>query len=183
MKSKKLKISNNTNGFSLLEMIIAIFIFSLVIVLAVSTFVNVVSVRKKTKETQQNMENARVAMSTIAKEARNNLIISANASRIIIYDDAQKLCLKYAFVSTSLHYYYQTVIDQSGCTIGTVFSGDKIMLAGNVTGKFDVIASVADDLVGHATIMMEVQNPGSTDKAKMQTTVSLRVYSQETNPT
>jgi prepilin-type N-terminal cleavage/methylation domain-containing protein len=182
MKSETLKILKNKKGFSLLEMLVAVFIFSLVIVVVISVFVNVVNVRKKTKEIQQNMENARVAMGTIAKEVRNNPMISQSASFVRMYDDAQKLCLEYAFASSNLYYRYLTVVDQSGCTAATSLTGSVPMLSGNVSGKFEIVPSVADVSVGRATILMEVQNSASTDKIKLQASASLRSLSQEINP-
>lgn len=190
MKSKRLKISKKQKGFSLLEMIIAIFIFSLVIVVAVSTFVNMVSVRKKTREIQQNMENARVAMDTIAKQVRNNTLVipSANnptASNIRIYDSSQQLCVEYSFGAGNLKYsYLNSVADSVACGSAPIATFSNYnLLSGTVTaGYFGVTVSVPRSSIGRVTILMQIQNATGADKALVQTTVSLRSLSQEVNP-
>jgi prepilin-type N-terminal cleavage/methylation domain-containing protein len=187
MKYKKLKISENEAGFSLLEMIVAVAIFSLVIMVAVSTFVSVINVRKKTREIQQNMENARVAMDGITKILRNSDVVSSTQSKVRIYDYSQERCAEYEFISAtkSLKYSYNTVplaSKDADCTAGASLTAVPNMLSGTVSsGKFNVSPST-DILVGRATIMMQIQNAGGTDKALLQTTVSLRSLSQEVNP-
>ncbi len=175
-------------GFSLLEMIIAVFIFSLVVTVAVSAFVSAVSVRKKTKEIQQNMENARVAIDGMAKALRNGDIITGTVNTILAYNYSQERCEQYLFSGNNLTYSFKSVLqadymaDKTLCnsSLGGTFN----MLSGTVSsGKFNVIPSVAGSSVGRVTILMQIQNAGGADKALMQTTVSLRSLSQEVNPT
>ncbi len=186
-----ININKKHKGFSLLEMIIAIGIFSLVVVVAISTFVSITSVRKKTGEIQRNMENARAAMGSVAKALRNSDIItpgsSGNTNTILAYNYSQERCERYSFSGSNLAYFFRDVSqadyenDKTLCNSG--LGGSFNMLSGTVSGgTFNVVPSVAGSSVGRVTILMQIQNTaGGVDKALAQTTVSLR-SGQEVSP-
>lgn len=176
-------------GFSLLEMIIAVAIFSLVMIVLVSTFVSMVSVRKKTREIQQNMENARVAMNSVAKALRNSDIIvpalDGNASIIRTYNYSQERCEQYEFNDNDLVYSFETVlvVNKADCDPTLPLNdGNFNMLSDTVSsGKFNVVLST-DSAVGRVVILIKIQKSGGVSEALMQSAVSLRSQSQEVNP-
>lgn len=72
----KFKIENFQKGFTLVELLVAIFIFSLVMVAIVSVFVSLVVSYGKIKAIKTVKENAEFAMNFIAKDVRMGKIES-----------------------------------------------------------------------------------------------------------
>jgi len=67
----KIKIKNKSqSGLTLIEMMVALFVFSIVVLIAIAIFVNVVQGQRKTKANQDVEENIRYALETMAKEIR-----------------------------------------------------------------------------------------------------------------
>ncbi len=71
---------NKITGFSLIEMIVAVSIFSLIVAAAITSFVSMVNSDKKAQQIQKNTEDARYAMDKIAKSLRTSTIIGCLVS-------------------------------------------------------------------------------------------------------
>ena len=65
-------------GFSFVELVVAIFIFTLVMITMSSTYGKFFVAQKKTRAVQQNAEDARFAMELIAKSLRTSKVLSCN---------------------------------------------------------------------------------------------------------
>jgi len=183
-QEKRKKNNSNTfkKGFSLLEVIVAVFIFVLVVSAASMTFINAIKGYDNAKTIQRDLEGAQQAMNIMAKTLRTSSIVddSQLPSRLDIYDYSQGRCIVYAFVGNTLQYGSIGSADKATCNFGTISLSE--MLPTFVTGSFDAVMSTSTpSFVGKATISMEVCHPdgcGVTyiDKAIIQTTVSLRDY-------
>lgn len=178
MKNKKLgKKNKKYKGFSLLEMLIAGFIFSLVITTAVSVFSNVFFTGEKTRGVQKNIETARTALDLMAKNMRMSSELgpnNTNTLNIYMFNNSQGECIGYRFNSGALEM-AQMENPTSGSTdcSGVFGAGDYTSITeGNVSGRFYVISTsnVDPKRVGKATARMEI------DGQYLQTTVSFRDY-------
>ncbi len=190
MKKNKFSSKNKSYpGFSLLEMLISMFIFTLIIITSVSIFARVASTRQKTREIQKNMEEARTALDLMAKNMRMSIglnnNIPGNDQRIYMLNASQGECICYIFYENKLKMSQVDVppananlSDNLKCkpvtgtlnywTDGTKFQN---IMENDVTGRFIVTPTSASlNDVGKATIVLKV------DGINLQTTVSFRDY-------
>ncbi|MDQ5970362.1 MAG: hypothetical protein QG603_139 [Patescibacteria group bacterium] len=72
---------NNKTGFTLVEMLIAISIFAVVATLASSLFSTFANNQKRTKVSQELLNNAQYALEIISREVKNNEIITFSSDR------------------------------------------------------------------------------------------------------
>lgn len=184
--------SNVKRGFSFVEVLVAIFVFSLVMVATAGIFGNASKGYSSAKAIQKDLEAAQNAMNAMAKVIRTSSVVNLSASRVDIYDYSQNKCIIYEFNTTNNELLYgandpQDAADpnpKSTCNFDGTGSSNLIttgiLIPAQVSGSFSGSPSTASS-VGKITISMEVSPdltaPGK-DKARMQTTVSLRDYTE-----
>ena len=190
-KTKKYK------AFSLMEMIIAIFIFSLIMTTVTTVFVKMANVRKKAKFIQKDVEDARFAMEQMAKTLRTSTVFAVNVTNTAItsaYDHSQGKCFGYQRVNSGTSVNKLQIKTGNGIKDVTTkkitgcnnWSAWTDMSEANVRSlNFDVIKSDGESVppkVGKVTIAMRIcydnkcTGANKTDEARIQTTVSLRDY-------
>lgn len=173
MKYKTKKLA----GFSLLEMIIAMSIFSLIVMATVAAFASIVSTQKKTKEIQKNLESTRTALELVGKTMRfSNHLSSGGESVIFLYNTSQNKCLSYQFSENGLEEAkFGPPSDPSDCENAENYIGIYKTLVAGATGKFNVIetnkeAAAGDFVIGKATISINIGGN------YLQTSASFRDY-------
>lgn len=168
-------------GFSLLEMTIAIFVFSLIILVSVSTFASIASVRNKTRGIQRNIETSGSAMELMAKTIRMSNLLSSddsgfNKQEIHMYNNSQGKCISYRFSDGNLQMNdIPTPAKSEECSDGTLSydDDDYADLARGVSGGFNIIKTDTGSnppIIGRATILIVAGDQ------KIQTSVSFRDY-------
>lgn len=185
---------SHSRGFSLLEVLIATFIFSIIMIAVTSYFVSVTSANQNSKRLQQNLEDVRFVMNRIAKVFRTSVLISSTTTEVRVFDYSQKRCLRYRFEGNSIVEYSSVSLptgqlDEKGWCAGMLsFSSNTLMSVStgvSLSGRF--VAVPSDDgatggskLAGRVTMNATVtrQNNAST----IQTTVSLRNYKEVYHP-
>ena len=80
IQNSKFKIQNSRSGLTLIELMVAIFIFSLIMVAILSVFVSTSTAHQKARAIKTVKENAEFAMSSIAKDVRMGNIDNATIS-------------------------------------------------------------------------------------------------------
>lgn len=164
-------------GFSLVELLVAIFIFSLMITVLTAAFSKVIIARKKTKDVQKSLEVARTAVQIMAKDMRNSTDLkpNGNTATITMFSNFQEKCLGYRFYDGRLQSSFDVGNSGSETEPNCASSGSnwKDMIPSDVSGSFIVIRS-EEGTVGKVTINMAVGKSGS--QQYMQTTVSFRDY-------
>lgn len=210
MKQRKSKNENfsiikklgKKKAFTLIELLLTIFIFSIIMVIVMGVMVNSVVVKKRIQGSAQNLEEARFAMETMAKTIRDSEIISCNdganvncdsgtINLIETYDYSQDKCIQYYFYSDAggnRDFFSRTVNpnvseDPSSCVFS---SGTFVSMIGSNSKiedvNFEVVKSDAT-VAGRVTILMEICSKyngdmncvaGKSDNFPIQTTVSLR---------
>ncbi len=178
-------------GFTFIEVIIATFIFVVIMTALVAVFGSALKSYKSGKAIQKDLEGAQQAMNIMAKTLRTSKIVSSTATAITVFDYSQddteesgpnKECIKYEFSGNSLRSGSASVADESACAVASTAD----MTTGTVTGNFYVVPS-DDDTAGKVMISAKVcpengcaGNP--RDEAKIQSTVSLRNEYEELAP-
>ncbi len=202
MRNSQLTTHNSQleKGFTFVEVIIATFVFVLIMTTLSVIFSSALKSLRSGKAIQKDLEGAQQAMNIIAKTLRTSKVVdpdipTLNASSITVYDYSQadfvdpvdgpnKECIKYEFSGNSLKSGAVTAANEDACAAASVTTAN--MTTGTVTGNFYVDPSTKD-LAGKITIAVKVCPPnGCTgnpkDEAKVQSTVSLRNEYEELAP-
>lgn len=176
-------------GFTLIEVVVALFIFALLMSSVSGVFANAFLGYKAARSSQRDTENAQYAMNAMAKELRTSSIAASSATAVRFYDYSQDICFAYRIQNGNLEVASVTPSDLALLPL----AADKldfcenppggmgpytIVTTGVVTGNFSVIASVPAPAssVGKVTISLQIAE-GTKHAARLQTTASLRDYS------
>ena len=188
-KTKRVNYSVR-QGFTLIEVVVAIGIFVIIASASSAAFTAMFGAYKGAKNLNENLKNSQHAMNLINKTLRTSTVISPSAdgesSTVTVYDFSQGECFKYDFIGTSLYESRGAVVMSSGnYTCPSLVSMTK-MTSGVVEGRFNVIRSVGSEdssgpvseKVGRITTAMKISNGEGTYKkiVNLQSTVSLRDY-------
>lgn len=175
---QKNKLNSKYRGFSLLEMLISMFIFILTITTAVSIFVGVAFARKESRKIQENMEDARTALDLMAKNMRMSSGLGPNGStnEIYMHNNSQGQCISYKFEDGTLKIGQKDPLaeDDINCSSGHI--GGYVfnpITSNNVSGNFQIVQTSSSNIpkvIGKATIAMTI------DGVNLQTSVSFRDY-------
>lgn len=189
------------NGFTFIEIIIAVFIFALMMMAVAGIFSSSIGGYQKARAVQKNLEDAQFVMNQIAKILRTSSIAddsfldSIVSDSIVVFDYSQGKCFRYTFDGNKIKFGKREAPVLAG-EEKELFEKDPIawcnsnkpnaptpMADLNVTGKFKITKSKPsidneNGVLGKVTISMKVcSNVGCTaDKADIQTSVSLRDY-------
>lgn len=194
-KIRKMSQANlsKKQGFTLVEVIMAMFIFTVMMVAISGVFVSFIKANRHARAVQQDLEDAEYAMNIMAKTLRTSSIVTIGATRysIEIYDYSQGKCFGYSFNGGNLRVRSvapTTANDPSTCAANLALlpatAYQNLTNSGNVLlAESGFVRKIETDSnnVGSVTILVTIQEAGTTDKARVQTSVSLHDYS-EVNP-
>lgn len=181
-----------------MELIIAIFIFSLVMTASVGIFSAVIKGYRHAKVIQRDLEDAQAAMNSLAKSLRasavvlcegNNCGISASYySKIRVFDYSQEKCIEYEISDIYLKQKSANLPVTnpepiSWCVNNTTFGATDDLVADVKSGSFYVRPEITTDSpnnqVARITVALKICpngicSAGVNDAAVIQSTVSLR---------
>ncbi len=180
-------------GFSFLEIMISIFIFSLMMTTISITFASLFENYRNSRAIQMNLENAQFIINTMAKSLRTSSVLSSTASSIKFYNYSDSNCFSYKFEDNSLqvasvsisNVSYPTVEERKAQCSSASLTYSNILTNVN-DANFSVIQSSegTPNVMGKVTVSIDVcANSGSEcsesvhDRARIQSSVSLRDYS------
>ena len=193
MKSSKFKVQSSKfrKGFTFVEVIIATFIFVVIMTAVTAVFGSAFKSYRTGKAIQKDLEGAQQAMNIMAKVLRTSSVENCSPpgpctlTSLRAYDYSQGKCIVYQFASdNSLKFGSASSADKITCDFVNIIPSS--MTTGTVTGNFYVTPSSAA-LAGKMTIAAKVcPATGCTgnprDEAKIQSTVSLRNEYEELAP-
>lgn len=175
----------NNRGFTLIEMMVAMFMFAILIAAVSQIFTSAFSGYRDAKAVQRDLETAQFSINTIAKELRTSTVVSASGSQssVKFYDYSQATCFQYRISGGNLQVARSgTPADVSECDSFNLSSFTAIA-HGIVSGGFFVTPSEpvsgtppAGGRVGTVTVSLEI-GESAVHRARIQTSVSLRDYS------
>jgi len=181
-------------GFTLIEILVAMFIFLMVVLAISGTFAKEITAYRKANAIQRDLENAQFAMGFVAKTLRTSSLSSTMSSgsdtKIRFYDFSLEQCMEYSF--DGIDYKLKVRIKDipldlwKDCAESTGLSNPEILTTGHIEGQFNFVKTEKSPVpqVGQVTITMQVYPPGGTenllekDVVRIQTSVSLRDYEQ-----
>lgn len=172
----KLCINKSSKGVSLLELIVAIAIFSIVITLVVSLFMTALKGQRRVIALQNAQDNARFLLDFMAKEIRQSTITTLATGPSYSLDITRPdgvTKIRYVFNANNIE---RNIIEGDGAS-GPINSGQV-----TVTGRFFIGGTSGgpggDNLQPKVTIALKVQTIGSkveeTAIINLQTTLSSR---------
>lgn len=174
-------------GFTLLEIIVALFVFSIAMVAVTAIFASFISANRTTKNTQKALEDAEQAMNIMTKEIRTSSVAFTSGSPvttlgILEYSDpAGPQCIGYRFNGTNIQYTAPVAVASglpTDCTQAVLTAAGATyanLINTPITGGSFIVTPSAPQTVGKVTILMSVT--AGTIQTPIQGTVSLRDYS------
>jgi len=183
MKIKKIE-NLNRKGFTLVEVMVALFVFALVMTATSVTFTKAFRVYSDAKDVQENMENAQYAMNLMAKTFRTSSVASSDGTfdSVTVFDYSQAVgpadgkCIRYYFdsVNNRIMKSENNAPNLTSCGSAAQPTGLPITSGNIVAAEFDVRSSSAGSVVGKVTFSMKLKKGKS--EVDIQTTTSLRDY-------
>lgn len=170
-------------GFTFVELLIAILIFSLMMIAVAGIFSSSFGGYRSARIIQKDLEDAQFVMNQMAKILRSSSIISSSGnSQLTVYDYSTQKCYNYKFEENKIKAssYAEDIKGkkiENFCASG--FSNFNSLAAFFVQGKFYPISSdKTSGRLGKVTISMKIcSNFDCTgDKVNIQSSVSLRDY-------
>src|SRR3989344_9059776 len=169
-------------GFSLIEVMVSLVIFSIIMLAITQTFTRSFASYRNAKNIQNDVANAQFALNLLSKELRTSSITSP-ASNVLVssvqfYDYSQGMCFAYWINAGALQVMKISVPNFDACDtlVGPYLY--KTITTGTVTGGFIITPSdftSGSKTVGKVTISLQISE-GTNHPVRIQTTVSLRDY-------
>ncbi len=169
--------SKKARGFTLIEVLVSLFVFSLMMAAVSQIFATAFSGYRSTRAIQQDIDNTQYSINVIAKELRTSSVVSAagNVTAVQFYDHSQGKCFRYRINGGNLQVASGAAADVGTCSTMALAAFTTIS-TGVVTGSFQVTLSTnAPRHVGKVTVALDISE-GPTHHARIQTTVSLRDF-------
>lgn len=174
-------------GFSLVEVLVSLFIFSLIMVIISQNFISFFKNYNNSKLIQRDLEEAQYALAQIAKTLRTSVIVEVGGGTdadhrgyVIVFDNSQTKCFRYTFTGATLEVKAKSGVVTSNDCVGMTNDGAQQMVHMPVSGNFifpKASSSAGNWRVGIITIRMAVGDQANVDDlVPIQTTVSLRDY-------
>lgn len=179
--------SRTLAGFTLIEIIISLFIFVIIMSALSHTFVRMFSSYKNARTIQEDIESTQFVMNRIAKELRTSTIVNPTGTlqtsqRVRFFDHSQtpnEPCIEYRISGTQLERAAADADEPSDCSGMSFNGGDFTVVSKGIRGGQFVITSSQEDpkRVGKMTLSLTI-GEGEIHRARIQTTVSLRDYGE-----
>lgn len=179
-----LKTNPVVKGFSIIEILVAVFIFSLIMVAVAQIFSSTMLSYNQGRTTQQNLEDTEVAMNTMAKVLRTSHVFNDNPNVIRAYDYSRNICVRYRLNVNGNNQLLVSTVNNGGTVkdpqCDFLAAPETSMINAKVSGQFDVVLSKdtltsSNPTVGKVTMSLVV-DPGTSWEQTLQTSVSLRDY-------
>lgn len=189
-KKKNRNKAIGKRGFSLIEVLVALFVFSLLIATLSAVYVDFLKAHLNAKETQRNVESAQSALNTLAKTLRTSSVLSPIAtsavSAVRIFDHSSGTCMQYLVNNSGSEklevQYTNNPVDEDTCKTTGAWAQPVSLIEGKVFGGFLVVPNSPTIEAGRVTTSLQICSRANTscnatsgNPVRIQTTVSLRI--------
>lgn len=188
-----MKQSIHKKGFTLIEMLISVFIFLMIMLVVVVVFAQHAKLYTYAKTLQRNIENAQFAINYVAKTLRTGSIMqTSDTQNLYMYDPSQSRCFRFRFIDGTFETTSGPALNSNECGSNSFYLGSGIegpfsLTTGDVDGHFAFVMTERDDQltqnineteIGRVMINIEVadQHQSDYESIYIQTAVSLRNY-------
>ncbi len=180
--SKKMQQpKKNSKGFTLIETLIAVLLFSLLSVMVSGVFSSFLKNYTESKKTLQGVEGGQFAMNLMAKTIRVSDVKAEGTNILQVYDFSQAKCLKYSWdsVGKKMQASYSTEAGQGTvdkCAFTSMGGAQDLTAADVQSASFKVVPSTPTTL-GFVIIALTIKDDTQTSAPmQIQMAVSLRNY-------
>ncbi|MDD5397312.1 MAG: type II secretion system protein [Candidatus Moranbacteria bacterium] len=179
------KNKNTKKGFSLVETLVAVAIFSLAAVMFAGSFASFLKTSLAAKQAQRNAESAQYVINLMAKTIRTSAIAkfdSVNSKKIRVLDYSQPTnannCIEYEYSNSDNKIIVSSAVatDVNDCKNKNNMPTSELTKAGEISGLSfsNVDADPATAPYGKVTIVVDIASNDPSNPSKVQTTTSLR---------
>jgi prepilin-type N-terminal cleavage/methylation domain-containing protein len=181
----KFRLKKSYRGLTLIEVLVALFVFAIMMVAVSGVFAKAFSGYRSTRATQRDVENAQYALNLITKELRTSTVVAPTtgpypftSSYVKFYDHSQGRCFYYRINASTLQVASNSATSVSNCRTMNLATFSTIS-TGTVSGSFRVTPSQGglSKRIGKVTIALRISED-ATHYANMQTTASLRDFGE-----
>ncbi len=180
--------NDRTKGFTLLEVVIALAVFSIITLGTIQVLAQGTKSYRNTKTVQSNLERAQFVLNAMAKELRTSSVVQSSiggtVSTITFFDYSQGRCIQYradesaGTVAKRSHAFSSSDpdTDRTSC-LGYIFTETYETVVSGLTDQMfsvDVSTPPPTPHVGRVTAVFVIGTSGAA--TAVQTTVSLRDY-------
>jgi prepilin-type N-terminal cleavage/methylation domain-containing protein len=168
-------------GFTLVEALVAIFIFTIIMAATSQIFATAFVGYRNTRSIARDIDNAQYSLNIIAKELRTSSVVDPASGSLVsrtdikFYDHSQDKCFRYRINANHLEVASGAAADSAAC-LGMTLNTFTTISTGVITGSFQVTPSTSSPpRVGRVTLYLDISE-GSSHHARIQTSVSLRDF-------
>ncbi|PIR73857.1 MAG: hypothetical protein COU40_00270 [Candidatus Moranbacteria bacterium CG10_big_fil_rev_8_21_14_0_10_35_21] len=181
-------------GFTLVEVLVSMFVFSLVMMSMVGIFGQSTASFKSGKNIQANLEEAQFALNKMAKTIRTSSVFGndgiQNNLKIFNYSLTDSNCIRYFSMNDKLMVNSNTQADRASCeSVDFINSDADALIEGYVSNiNFKVVNSLDKSKVdgpkaGRVTMTLKICESSDEKKcANIQSSVSLKDYDVSMTP-
>lgn len=180
----------NKKAFSLIEVLVALFVFSVLVTAVSNVYVGFLSNQLRAKEIQRSLESAQAVLNGMSKTFRTSKVVKPASSSLVssirIFDysksSLEDACIEYSVVGEKLTM-KSANLTESNCTSSAGLGSENSLIDGRVFGGF-WIDLTDSSRIGKITTSLQICPNGSAssycsansaNSVKVQTSVSLRV--------
>lgn len=188
-------ILERQGGFTLLEMLLSMFVFALMMMAVTGIFASGFSSYRNARESQRALEQAQQAIDTMGKYLKTSSIAgntyqSAGSATLLFFDYSQGKCFLYQVNGNVLQMASTNTLTRAQCDNYTANGGaDFVSLTtGSIANakpfayamsKDPVVANNTPNRIGEVTVTLDVRSAATaTIPNVIQTTLSLRDYTE-----
>lgn len=186
----------NKRGFSLIEVIVAMFVSTVIILSVTAAFASAFRAQKKAREVQKSIEEAKASLELMAKIIRmsSNIKVegaqSGTGKNVYMYNKSTEKCVQFEFADNKItEKYCDPSSSDNPCGSNNIAAVDCFGGASGIkiiditrdslsSAGFFIPSYSFSDPIKRVAIRMEMKEDSN---AKLQTTVSARDY-QNLNP-
>lgn len=193
-------LKKNKKGFSLVEVLMTMLVFTIILVGVAGYFTNIVRANQNSRRILENMEDVRFAMSRVSKILRTSVVIrpsgGGSANTLRVFDYSQRKCLEYTFTAGEIREAVSVGSVPSGAegieklwcgetggapamTLSSPISIVSSTGGASFSGSFTVYPSnVISGSEQAGRVVMNVTVSRENNSSTLQTTVSLRNFTE-----
>lgn len=180
IKKKNSLKKSSKKGFTLIEILVATFVFVLIMTASSGIFLSMITAIRKSRDLQHNVEGAQLALNEIPKTLRTSVIKAYSDDTITIFDNSRTVegCITYQFDPVSFAIKRgatnQSASDCDGITVPTLYSMVDVFVDDMKFKVFDGGVGGVPRVTISALVCSQTPCAADSEKVYIQSTVSVK---------
>ena len=177
---KKINILQKRKGFSLVEMLISVFIFSIIILIVIGGFAGLYKSYADNKQIQKNIENAQFAINLMSKTIRTSDVILVSNTILRTFDYSHNVsgysgfgngCIEYRIDGNLIRMRYLTSPASPSSISQCSFTSGSLR---NLTSTNSIVSSNSGFMYANERVSIAIGVQTKAGVVPVQSTVSIR---------